>query len=122
MGSLKRPEIEMRNRGSLLRPLLQKEETLPATVITTHVEIETTPGNTASAITQKGRKRRRHDTGSSTKSDKSVCGLWIAECRGETRPGGANCSQFYFLSKKRLIPCEGAINLDPVFLIVFRSG
>ena len=61
--------------GSLLRPLLQKEETLPATVITTHVEIETTPGNTPSTTTQKGRKRRRHDTGSSTKSDKSDISL-----------------------------------------------
>ena len=56
--------------GSLLRPLLQKEETLPATVITSHVEIESSV-NSATATTQKGRKRRRHDTGSSTKSDKS---------------------------------------------------
>lgn len=59
--------------------------------------------------------QRQKRNKNATKSDKSVCGLRIEECRGETRPGGANCSQFYFLTKKRLIPCEGAINLDPVF-------
>ena len=42
----------------------------------------------------------------------NVCGLWWGATGG---PGGTNCSQFYFLTKKRLIPCEGAINLDPVF-------